>query len=290
MNLLVDMGNTRLKWLLIDLDWLLIGPDRSIDPGRRVPADAAAQKQDHSRYPRGTLTHSVVTAMDAGRTPVADFAQQLDVAWGALATPQRVVMASVAAPESLRPVRHWLAQHWPQTPVHDVVAVPAQLGVINQYREPARLGCDRWAALIGARARSSGPLCLVDAGTALTIDALDAGGVFVGGVILPGIALARRALLTRAPGIAAADGDETSCFAHSTADGVAAGTLYGAVGAVERIVTEFGVRLGKDMRVLLTGGDGPRLRPHLHARLAYGVEEVPDLVLQGLARIAESLK
>ena len=284
MNLLLDMGNTRLKWLLIDPDWLLI------DPGRLLPADAAAQKQDHPRYPRGALTHGTEAAMDTGGTPVADFAQQLDLAWGALATPRRVVMASVAAPESLRPVLQWLAQHWPATPVHRVAAVPAQLGVSNRYREPARLGADRWAALIGARARSTGPLCLVDAGTALTIDALDGDGVFAGGVILPGIALARRALLARAPGIAAADGDETSCFAHSTADGVAAGTLYGAVGAVERIVTEFGARLGRDMRVLLTGGDGPRLRPYLHARLVYDVEEVPDLVLQGLARIAESLK
>ncbi len=276
MNLLLDMGNTRLKWRL--------------DSDRGRPDNALAEKQDHARHPRGTLTHSSVPAMDAGRAPVADFAQQLDAAWGALAAPQRVVLASVAAADSLHPVLQWLAQHWPATPLHSVTAVPAQLGVSNAYREPARLGSDRWAALIGARARSRGAQCLVDAGTALTLDALDADGVFAGGVILPGIALARQALLARAPGIAAADGDESSCFAHSTADGVAAGTLYGAVGAVERIVTEFGARLGPGMRVLLTGGDGPRLLPHLRIRLTYDVEEAPDLVLQGLARIAESLR
>jgi type III pantothenate kinase len=290
MNLLVDMGNTRLKWLLLDPGWLLLDPGwllldsawLSMNPG-------ATQQEGLTRYPRGTLTHGADAAMNAGQTLAADFAQQLDVAWGSLAAPKRVVIASVAAPDRLRSVQQWAAHHWPATPVHEVVAVAAQLGVTNSYREPARLGSDRWAALIGAHARRTGPLCLVDAGTALTLDALDASGVFVGGVILPGIELARRALLARAPGIAAADGDDSSCFAHSTADGVAAGTLYGAVGSVERIVTEFGLRLGKDMRVLLTGGDAPRLRPYLPARLAYDVEEVPDLVLQGLARIAESL-
>ncbi len=264
MNLLVDLGNTRLKWMLIDPGWLLI------DPGW-------AEAQKRNLHTGGALLHG------------APLARQLDDAWSKLAAPQRVVVACVAGAEAQQGLQTWVQCHWPAAQLHFVAATAAQLGVKNSYYEPARLGSDRWAALIGARQRVTGPVCVVDCGTALTLDALDAAGEFVGGVILPGIELARRALRARAPGIAATDGDDSSCFAHSTADGVAAGTLYGAVGAVERIVTEFGARLGKDMRVLLTGGDAPRLRPYLPARLAYDVEEVPDLVLQGLARIAESL-
>ena len=268
MNLLVDMGNTRLKWLLIDTSWLLI------DLGWLLSWAETRKRNLHS---------------GGERLRGADLARQLDDAWSKLTVPQRVVVANVAGAEAQQDLQTWVHHHWPAARLHFVLATATQLGVNNSYREPARLGSDRWAALIGARARWTGPLCLVDAGTALTVDALDANGAFVGGVILPGIELARRALLARAPGVTAVDGDDSSCFAHSTADGVAAGTLYGAVGAVERIVAEFGVRLGKDMRVLLTGGDAQRLRPHLHARLAYDIEEVPDLVLQGLARIAESL-
>ena len=264
MNLLVDMGNTRLKWLLIDPGWLLI------DPGRKLV--------DPSLSSSGALLHG------------PNLMQQLDAAWGKLALPQRVVVANVAGAKAQQDLQSWVQRHWPAALMHVVTAVAAQLGVKNSYREPAQLGSDRWAALIGARRRVTGAVCVVDCGTAITLDALDAAGEFIGGVILPGIALARDALLTRAPGIAKTEGDDRQCFAHSTADGVAAGTLYGAVGAMERIVAEFGARLGKDMRVLLTGGDAPRLRPLLRGPWLEATEEVPDLVLQGLAHIAESLQ
>ena len=265
MNLLVDLGNTRLKWVRIDLGRL------SHDPGWT----RALESNPHSR---GVLLRG------------EDFTRQLDDAWSQLAAPQLVVVASVAGAAPQQALQAWVQRHWPAATLHFVVAPAAQLGVKNCYREPARLGSDRWVALIGARGWMAGPVCVVDCGTAITLDALNTAGDFVGGVILPGITLARQALLARAPGIAAAEGDDSSCFAQGTADGVAAGTLYGAVGAVERIVAEFGLHLGKDMRVVLTGGDAPRLRPYLNPRLAYAVEHVPDLVLQGLARIAESLK
>lgn len=271
MNLLVDMGNTRLKWILVDPGWILV------DPGWLLIDISRAEVQERNLRSGGALQRGV------------DLTRQLDEAWSKLVVPQRVVVASVAGAEAQHDLQTWVHHHWPAARLHYVVATAAQLGVKNSYYEPAHLGSDRWAALIGARQRVTGPVCVVDCGTAITLDALDAAGEFVGGVILPGIALARQALLARAAGIASTDGDGSTCFAHSTADGVAAGTLYGAAGAVERIVTEFGLRLGKDMRVLLTGGDAPHLRRHLHARLAYDMEEVPDLVLQGLARIAESL-
>jgi type III pantothenate kinase len=58
----------------------------------------------------------------------------------------------------------------------------AQCGVRNSYAKPAQLGCDRWAALIGARHVHRGAAVVVNAGTALTVDALSADGVFVGGL------------------------------------------------------------------------------------------------------------
>lgn len=249
MNLLVDIGNTRLKWML-------------------------SQRLGH-------------TSQALVRT--ADMSHQLDLAWGNLPPPQWMVVTSVAGVAAEQEVRQWAQRRWPLTRVHFVVAVAAGWGVKNSYREPACLGSDRWAALIAARHLTQGPACVVDCGTAVTIDALNAAGEFVGGVIFPGIALARQSLRVGAAGISEIQGDDTSCFARTTADAVAAGTFYGLLGAVERIVTELGAGLGKDMQVLLTGGDGPRLAPYLQGRIAYPMQSVPDLVLHGLARIAESL-
>lgn len=250
MNLLLDIGNTRLKWML---------------------------STEHSQHTGQALMRTT------------DMVQQLDTAWGKLAPPQWVVATSVAAAVAEHDVRQWVQRHWPTARVHFVVAAAAGWGVKNNYREPARLGSDRWAALIAARHLTQTPVCVVDCGTAVTIDALNAAGEFMGGVILPGMALARQSLRAGAAGIVETEGDDSTCFARTTADAVAAGTLHGLVGAVQGIVTELGTGLGKDTQVLLTGGDGSRLAPYLHGRVVYPLRLVPDLVLHGLARIAESL-
>ncbi|MCK7498150.1 MAG: type III pantothenate kinase [Comamonadaceae bacterium] len=156
-------------------------------------------------------------------------------------------------------------------------------GVINSYVPPERLGADRWAALVAARARGAGAMCVVDAGTALTIDALDAHGVFRGGVILPGVALQRAALAHGTESVGAAAMAFGGCLAHDTAAAVAGGTLYGLAGAVDRVLDEQAQQLGEPATVLVTGGDGPRLLPLLR----HAAEPVPDLVLHGVARLSD---
>ena len=104
-------------------------------------------------------------------------------------------------------------------------------------------------------------------------------------MIFPGLRLLRGSLVQGTGGIRVADGGDADCLARATADGVAAGTLFGLTGAVERLIHEHRRTLGEDMQVLLTGGDGPRLAP----RLSVAFTPVPDLVLRGLARIADTL-
>ncbi len=249
MKLLVDIGNTRLKWGLSN---------------RPAHASQALVR-------------------------TADMSQQLELAWGHIPSPQWIVATNVAGMAAEQDLRQWAQRRWPAARVHFVVAAATGWGVKNSYREPARLGSDRWAALIGARSLTQAPVCVVDCGTAVTLDALNAAGEFVGGVIFPGIPLARQSLRIGAAGISETEGDDTSCFARTTADAVAAGTFYALVGAVERIVAELGTGLGKDTQVVLTGGDGPRLMHYLQGHVAYPLQSVPDLVLQGLGRIAESL-
>ena len=212
-----------------------------------------------------------------------DFAFNLDQALGKLARPKQVAAVSVANAAHTETLTHWVQSHWGLA-VQSISAGARQLGVINSYKEPTRLGADRWAALIAARARHTEAVCVVDCGTAVTVDALDAQGVFRGGVILPGLALMRDALLRRTEGVLAADGAVGSTLALTTADGVAAGTQIGLAGAIDRILGEQAALLGCIPPVLITGGDAQPLL----ALLRHVAQYTPDLVLEGVAHIVRA--
>ena len=87
-----------------------------------------------------------------------------------------------------------------------MISQAEQCGVRSSYAEPAQLGADRWAALIGARRRYAGPCAVVNAGTTMTVDALSAEGIFLGGFIVPGLELMREALARNTAQLKAQDG------------------------------------------------------------------------------------
>ncbi len=247
MNLLVDLGNSRLKWAL-------------------------AQGRE---WCSGGFTYGVQIAPDLERD------------WSGMGRPRHIVAASVGSAERVRALTSWVQDRW-ALPVHLLEPGRSQLGVTNTYDEPARLGADRWAALIATRHRYTGSACVVDCGTAVTLDALGADGIYRGGVILPGIALMRDCLRAGTAGIRSVDGRDDSCLARNTADAVAAGTVFGLAGAVVRIVEEFRQVLGADMHVVISGGAAAPVIARLDGRLGPVIQE-PDLVLKGLSLIADSL-
>jgi type III pantothenate kinase len=183
-----------------------------------------------------------------------------------------------------RALQAWLRARW-SVEARLVRAESEQLGVRNGYRRPDQLGADRWVALIGARGMTERAVCVVDAGTAVTLDALSARGEYLGGAIFPGLGLLRTSLARGTAAIGADAGDPADSLGRSTEDGVAGGTLYGLAGAIDRLIDEHRRALGHTMEVYLTGGDAPLLAPRLRAAST----SVPDLVLKGLARIADSL-
>lgn len=151
-------------------------------------------------------------------------------------------------------------------------------GVTNGYDNPAQLGADRWAALVGARGLHAGAALVVMAGTATTIDVLAADGRFRGGLILPGLDLMRQVLARNTAGLPEARGTYRD-VPTNTDDAIASGTLQATLGAIERM----GCRLaGADFRVILSGGAAEALAPHLDLPLL----RVDNLVLEGLARVA----
>jgi type III pantothenate kinase len=214
----------------------------------------------------------------------AEILSLLDRLWRDMVAPQKIVLCSVSTPERTHALENWVQARWSIAP-RIVRTQTEQLGVRNRYRQPEQLGVDRWVALIGARGLTTSAACVVDCGTAVTVDALSADGEFLGGTVFPGLRLLRASLVQGTAGIAATEGDASDCLALATADGVAAGTLFGLAGAVERLIDEYRHTLGETMRVFLTGGDAPALA----ARLRTAHTPVPDLVLKGLARIADTL-
>lgn len=244
--LVLDVGNTRVKWACLT-------------PGGL---------QDFGDAPLGG----------------ADLTSLVTAACARHGRPARVVTCNVAGEECAARLRAATEKHWGLRPEF-VAPVRSACGVVNGYREPERLGADRWAALIAARHLNLGAAYIVDCGTAVTVDALDAAGAHLGGIILPGLALMRAALNTRTRGINyAAPHDNTldiTPLARDTANAVASGTLYAVAAAIDRAATDIGNTLPDAVRII-TGGDAERVRP----LLAGAWRHEPHLVLQGLAVIA----
>lgn len=204
-------------------------------------------------------------------------------AWATMPPPARVVLACVAGAPALAAAKTWIETHWRQTP-QVVHARAAGYGIRNTYEDPAQLGADRWAALIGAWSLSAGAQCVIDCGTVVSLGVLNARGEFVGGALLPGLATARACLYARTP-LPPAAGEATRTLARNTADAVAAGTLSAVVGGVERLLADYRAQVDADMRVVFTGGDAASVAAQFIA--TPNVYVVPELVLRGLARIAE---
>ncbi len=161
-------------------------------------------------------------------------------------------------------------------------------GLVNSYRQPRRMGVDRWVAMVGAWTEYEQAMVVVDAGTAVTIDAIDADGQHLGGQILPGLHLMANALAEGTDGLPAVGQRKAKAasgidmFASSTSRAIEQGILNAVAGAVERAADAVDEHSGEPLLVL-TGGDASRILSSL------GDPQVhrPHLVLQGLARILE---
>jgi type III pantothenate kinase len=266
MNLLIDIGNTSLRWTL----------QREVGPSGGS-GDGLGEL--------GAVRHG-------GALPI-----DLLAAWDALEAPRRVLMGNVGGAAVGGAVGRAVRALWGIEA--ELAATRADaLGVRVAYADPSRLGVDRWLALVGARARTGGPCLIVDAGTAVTYDLLLPEGRHLGGLILPGAELMRRSLLdgTGIPGPGPSQGSESEgrstiegpaeCrpdpWAAETWSAVAAGSREALAALADRLYDRLAERAGSAPTLLLTGGDSGRLAPAIDRPL----QLVPDLVLRGLARLA----
>jgi type III pantothenate kinase len=155
--------------------------------------------------------------------------------------------------------------------------------VRNGYRRPEQLGVDRLVAMVAARARADGPLCVIDAGTAVTIDFVAADGQHLGGFILPGQQLARDCLLARTSIPREPAVDAEAVIGRDTATAVALGAQQGVVSIVHFFTEGPGSLFPNQRAGVVVGGGGAAA---LRRLLPRDCITLPDLVLHGLAVIA----
>lgn len=245
---LIDIGNSRIKWAVGDSESLSF--------------------HGEAEY--------VAKELDA----------QFDVMWRDIAKPDHVVVASVAAPKVVKALGVWLESRWQMT--YTQIKPEAQTdGLLNGYLEPERLGVDRWLALLAVmiEEQPETPFCVIDCGSAITIDAVNAKGEHVGGLIVPGISMMRNALVKGTSGIRLKDKlpAEVSILARDTEGAVIGGSLYSAVAMIDRVCDDILAMLGSSTQFFMTGGDAAELIPLLDHEFAYDAH----LVLHGLAIAAK---
>lgn len=245
MNLLVDIGNSRIKW-------------------------------------------SSYNTRGAGRLHAVDYAKEnvsvcLNTEWRKLKRPEQIWVANVAGKAVADQLIRWTMAHWGIKPRFATVSgVSGQ--VRNAYAEPGRLGVDRWLALIATWHKYGTAACIVDCGTAVTIDGLDGTGKHLGGLILPGISMMRRALPQNASGIAATGtGRMAQGLAHNTSQGVVTGCTLAIVALIDRTVNNLMQEVTGRLTCVITGGGAQEIRPLLAASFIHE----PLLVLEGLAVMFE---
>jgi len=244
MRLLVDVGNSAVKWALESADGI-VDDDRLVHRGRDIDG-------------------------------------QLSLAWGSLQRPAEVCVVNVAGEAMASALTAWTRQHWSLIPRFFSTGDTA-CGVTNAYSVPEKLGVDRWAALIGAHQQCSGAVCVVDCGTAITLDLLAANGQHQGGLILPGITMLKQVLLADTAEVkSSAEPPLASLLASSTGAAVHSGAVYMVVAAIDRLVHDLTAKQGQDLEVLITGGDAGAIL----TLLAQPAHHDPELVLKGLAILA----
>lgn len=193
-----------------------------------------------------------------------------------------VRVASVAGEAREQALRLWCLRKLELEP--QIARTTAQCaGVSCAYAEPHRLGVDRWLAVLAAHHRFPGGALVLDAGTALTIDLVNADGQHLGGYILPGQRLMQSSLRQDTAKVIYAESAEPSLEpGRSTAEAVVNGAALSAAAVAQAALAQARVLLGADCAALVTGGDAEfmlRLLGEKAGDFAY----YPDLVLEGLA-------
>ena len=242
MKLLIDLGNTRLKWAIAN----------TLDLTFQPPINNTEINPD-----------------------------TLIAAWRNLApTPDCLAIACVGSSRLLETVVSVAKALWPAISIYQAKSSDHCLGVYNSYREPEKLGVDRWLSMIAGFNTYRSAVCIVGCGTAITLDSLGSYGKHLGGLICPGLRLMRNALADGTENLESVSQTFPFALANFTDAAIVNGTLAAACGLIEHMLKH----QTEELQLLLTGGDADIVA----AQLDRPVLIEPNLVLRGLALVLQN--
>ncbi len=246
MNLLIDIGNSRIKWCLYNSVENEFGSE-------------GVMLRDKAELPSLFSEH-----------------------WNELDKPDRVVISNVSGQQLAESIDAWVEKTW-QLKTEYVKTEASSHGVSNAYSDYQELGVDRWMAIIAAwqRFQQQGKaVCAVDCGTATTIDGISASGQHLGGFIIPGYTTMQEMLVNNTSDIELAKKILPSInFSSSTEEGVKSGCYLATISTIDRVVTTMQDDYGKQVNCIITGGNAELVIEQLAGTFEYE----PKLVLHGLA-------
>ncbi len=205
--------------------------------------------------------------------------------------PDEVFFSSVADASLVDRLKSLIQSEWKLLPIQ-LTAQQSCCGLTSGYADFHSLGDDRWFAMLGAIEQYQQPCIIIDAGTALTIDAI-VDGQHQGGFIVPGLHTMRASLATSTASLEnyttddAKDDEVTDLLlAVDTSSAILGGTLYMLASFINRVIVDLNQQLSTEFKIVLTGGDAKQVMPLID----YIAEYIPDLVLQGMVYVEETVK
>ena len=241
--LVIDLGNSALKWGLWQADQL-------VEHGAHI--------------------------YDAGKLE-----RLLDNNMPNILAQKEVVICSVASDTLNQQMSRWFIKHWQVAPKF-LATQSQQLGVVNAYEDYRQLGVDRWVAMVAAFNKYRQAVCVVDCGTAITLDIVDEKGKHQGGLIMPGVHLMERALLKGAEGIAKVQG-ELNELSTNTASAVSSGCMQLTSAGLTQLVQHY-VSKYSSLLCVVIGGDAEKLMQDIKSDCVHD----KYLILYGLKLISQT--
>lgn len=241
MKLLVDIGNTRIKW--------------------------------------ATETSGVISASQAITYRQHDFLAMLQAAFEPLNKVDVLAVSSVGKQKIVEQILTLVKTIWPSIETVAAKATAQGFSITNAYKDASKLGVDRWLGLIALQYYYGENSCVIDCGTAITIDVLAEKGQHLGGLISPGLGLMKQALFQGTENLSNSLQEGVIGLSCTTHTAIFSGTVLAAAGLIDKVVDEFSV--GKI--VILTGGDAELLSKQLKCQVVLE----PDFILKGLALYAK---
>lgn len=244
MILLIDIGNTRLKWA-------------TLEAGQLIPG--------------GSLLYKDI--------PTDDILWQN---WAFPVAPEAVFISSVSSKGVVKAFKQTFLEHWAVEPIR-IQSEEISCGVINAYDSPSKLGTDRWLGVIAAHALYEGPSVVIDLGTASTVDLVSETGQHLGGLIVPGLTMMKSSLMKSTAQVSLDEAELSSeswnsLLAGNTLEAVEGGAIFATVSFIDRVVSELEAEMMTSLTRIITGGDCLSIEPLLEED--YHIE--PNWILKGM--------